>query len=402
MAASTTSQPPRIERLHVKGYRTLRDIELSDLTPLTVLIGPNGSGKSTVFDVLAFLAECFRSGVRSAVEARGDGSLRPLRSLGASEPIVIELDYRESQQQRVSTPKVTYHLELDEQQGSPIVAREWMRWSRKGKGRPFTFLDVERGKGEVVSGELPEEHDERKPVELASAETLAVSTLGALAGNPRVRALLEFIKGWHISRLAADRLCSSVHVGPRPHLSATGDNLVNVISYLEQGHPQVLERIFEALRRRVPRIEKVLAERQPGGQMLLQIKDAPFLDSIQARYVSDGTMKLLAYLVQLYDPDPPPLIGIEEPENFLHPRILPRLAEECATASASTQMLVTTHSPFFIDDLEPAQVWAMHRDLDGYAQATRLADMSGVREQLAAGAKLGQLWMENYLDEANP
>ena len=86
--------PPRIERLKVERYRALRDIDIKANTPLTVLVGPNGSGKSTVFDVLAFLSECFTDGLRRAWDRRG--RFRELRSRDADGPIVIELKYRES------------------------------------------------------------------------------------------------------------------------------------------------------------------------------------------------------------------------------------------------------------------------------------------------------------------
>ena len=109
--------------------------------------------------------------------------------------------------------------------------------------------------------------------------------------------------------------------------------------------------IFDQLRKRVPRIDHVLAEQMPDGRLLLEIKDAPFDQPILARFASDGTLKMLAYLVVLYDPDPPQFIGVEEPENFLHPRLLPGLAEECRAATSRSQVLVTTHSPFFLDAL---------------------------------------------------
>jgi predicted ATPase len=190
--------------------------------------------------------------------------------------------------------------------------------------------------------------------------------------------------------------------GPQEHLSRSGDNLVNVIQFLKENHPSTLEAIFTILRRRVPRIERVVPQQLPTGHLLLLIKDAPFGEGVQARYASEGTMKLLAYLVQLQDPNPPPLIGIEEPENFLHPKLLPELAEECDSASARTQLIVTTHSPFFIDQLDPTQVWAMTRGDDGYARSKRLSEMAGVRELLAAGASLGQLWIEGSLEFGNP
>ena len=68
---SHRSAVPRIEYLRVQNYRALHDLELKNITPLTVLLGPNGSGKSTVFDVFAFLSECFTVGLRKAWDKRG-------------------------------------------------------------------------------------------------------------------------------------------------------------------------------------------------------------------------------------------------------------------------------------------------------------------------------------------
>jgi predicted ATPase len=123
---------------------------------------------------------------------------------------------------------------------------------------------------------------------------------------------------------------------------------------------------------------------------------------VQARYASDGTMKLLAYLIQLNDPTPPPLIGVEEPENFLHPKLLRELAEECDHAAVRTQLIVTTHSPFFIDALSSKQVWAMMRDQSGYTIVKRISEMNGISEMVDTGGSLGQLWMENYFEFGNP
>jgi predicted ATPase len=231
---------------------------------------------------------------------------------------------------------------------------------------------------------------------------MAVSTLGQLAENPRVKALRDFITGWHLSHLSAKEMRGIPEAGPQERLSKTGDNLVNVVRYLKERHPDRLETIFETLRRRIPQIERVIPQTLPTGHLLLMVKDKPFSEGVQARYASDGTMKLLAYLILLNDPDPPSLIGIEEPENFLHPKLLGELAEECNLASTNTQLIVTSHSPFFINALKADQVWAMMRGNDGYAVAKRIADMKGVPEMLEAGAGLGDLWMENYFEFGNP
>lgn len=393
---SDTIHPPRVERLHVRNYRALKEITLEKMTPLTVLLGPNGSGKSTVFDVFAFLSECFSDGLRKAWERRG--RFRELRSRDQDGSIVIEIQYRE----KSGTPLITYHLEIEEQTKGPVVKREFLRWKRGHPAAPFHFLDYQYGQGKVITGENPESSDTRIEKSLSSPDVLAVNTLGTLAENPRVIALRSFITGWHLSYLSADAARGNPEAGAEERLSPTGSNLPNVIQYLREQHPQRLEQIFETLRRRIPRIEKVEAEVLQDSRLLLLVKDAPFSTPVLSRFVSDGTLKMLAYLTVLYDPDPPRLIGIEEPENYLHPRLLPELAEECQQASERTQLIVTTHSPFFINPLRPEEVRVLYRAADGYTRVRRVSDMQGIQAFLDQGANLGELWMEGHFDVGDP
>ena len=396
MPAAASPSPARIEYLRVRNFRALRNVELKNLTPLTVLLGPNGSGKSTIIDVFAFLAECFESGLRRAWDKRGRA--KELKTRGGDGPLVIEIKYRE----RPKTPLITYHLAVDEDLGLPVVVHEWLSWKRRSYGAPFRFLDYQHGAGQAVSGELPDEQDKRVQVPLSSPDLLAVNALGQFQDHPRVGALRNFIMGWHLSYLSADSTRGQPEAGPHERLTTAGDNLANVIQYLAERHPERLDRIFDTLRRRVPRIERVLADTMPDGRLLLQIKDAPFSNPVLARFTSDGTLKMLAYLVLIYDPTPPPFIGIEEPENYLHPRLLPELAEECRTASERTQLLVTTHSPFFLNALRPDELRVLWRDEFGFTQAQRVADLQGVPEFVDAGAQLGSLWLEGHFGVGDP
>ena len=388
--------PPRIERLTVRNYRALKSIELRDLTPLTVLLGPNGSGKSTVFDVFSFLSECFQTGLRPAWDRRGRA--KELRSRGQDGPVTIELMYRDP-----GGRAMTYHLAIDEDGGKVFVAREWLRWSRgPGGGRPFNFLDFKRGKGFAVPGEEPDESAQRVPVTLRSPDLIAVNTLGQFEEHPRVAGLREFITDWYVSYLSVDDARGQPEAGPQERLSKTGDNLANVVQYLKETHPQRLEAIFKQLRKRIPRIDSERAEPKPDGRLLLEIKDAPFDSPILARFASDGTLKMLAYLVVLHDPEPPQFIGIEEPENFLHPRLLPELAEECRAATARSQLLATTHSPFFLNALRPEEVRLLYRDEKGFTQSVTASDVLGVTEFIQEGASLGHLWREGHLSAGAP
>ncbi|HXK44175.1 MAG TPA: AAA family ATPase [Anaerolineae bacterium] len=390
------ADPARIEYLRVENYRALRKVELKNLTPLTVLLGPNGSGKSTVFDVFSFLSECFQYGLRHAWDRRGRAA--QLRSRGAEGPVVIELKYREHSK----LPLITYHLAIDEGVRGPSVVEEWLQWRRGSHGKPFRFLEYHEGHGRAISGEMPDEEDQRVEIPLRSPDLIAVNTLGQFADHPRVAALREFITDWYISYLTLDDARGQPEAGPQARLSQSGDNLANVVQYLKERQPEQLEDIFQILRHRIPRLEAVQADSMPDGRLLLQIKDAPFEQPVFARFASDGTLKMLAYLTVLHNPDPPQFVGIEEPENFLHPRLLPELAEECRAASARTQLLVTTHSPFFLNGLRPEEVYVLYRDEQGYTQAVQAMDIQGIPEQIQAGAALGHLWAEGYFGLGDP
>lgn len=276
-----------------------------------------------------------------------------------TEPITIEITYREKR----GAPLITYHLTINE---------------------------------------TPKADDKRVTYDLKSPDLLAVNTLGQLQENPRVAALREFITGWYISYLTTDAARGYPDSGPQERLSRSGDNLPNVIQFLQEQHPEQLARILDSLTRRVPRLEKVVADPMPSGQLLMRIKDAPFAEPILAKFASDGTLKMLAYLVVLYDPEPSAFIGIEEPENQLHPRLLYELGEECRQATARTQMLVTTHSPFFLHAMRPEEVRVLYRDDEGFTQVKLVSEITGIKEFMDEGASLGDLWIQGHFRVGDP
>lgn len=391
------AHPARIEALKVRNFRALRDVEFRNLQPMTVLLGPNGSGKSTVFDVFAFLSECFETGLRRAWDARRRA--KELKTRGEKGPVAIEIKYREKPRDSL----ITYQLEIDDHGRGPEVVKEVLQWRRGHQyGKPFKFLEYAHGQGRAISGEHPEKEDHRSDIPLKSPDLLAVNALGQLKQHPRVAALRDFIMNWHVSYLSAGGMRGQPEAGPQERLSKSGDNLANVIQFLKEQHPELLEKIFRALRSRIPRVEKVIANEMDDGRLLLQIKDSPFSEPVLARFASDGTLKMLAYLVLLHDPAPSPFIGIEEPENFLHPRLLNELAEECRAACRRTQLLITTHSPFFLNGLRPKEVYVLWRNESGHTQAECVDDILRVKDFMEQGAQLGDLWMEDHFRVGNP
>ncbi len=387
---------PHIESLRVKNYRALRDVELKQLKPLTVFLGANGSGKSTFFDVFAFLAECFTNGLRRALDKRE--GFKELRTRGCNGPIEFELKYREEP----GTPIITYHLSINEGTEGPFVETEWLQWRRGSRGKHLRFLDFYRGVGSVIPGETPDKTDTPINDHLDDSTTIAASMFGQSTHYPRVSALRRFITDWHLSRLSTDATRQATRDGPQKRLSVAGDNLPNVIQHLQERYPERLEKIISSLSNQVPRLEKVDTELMMSGLRQLKIKDAPFEQPILAKFASDGTLRLLSYLTLFHGPEPPQLIGIEEPENYLHPRLLTGFVGACLEALMFSQFIITTHSPRFVNELSADEVWVLYRDEQGFTVCKRASEMLGIEHLLDAGAKLGQLWMEGHFEFGDP
>ena len=382
-----------IEEISVKNYRVLQNITLKDIKPFSVFLGPNGSGKTTFFDVIGFLSDCLTTNVKKALEKRGRFQEVISRDCGGQE-IEIVIIYRENKK----SPKITYTVAIALQNGSPIVSRETLRWRRSYQGKPFDFLNFENGEGVVISGENPEITDNRISYKMDDPSSLAIKTIGQLSDNPRIASLRRFIEGWFLSYFIPDQARQLATAGAMEHLSREGDNIANVVQYLADEHPESLSKILKLLAKRIPKLEKVESEPTIDGRLALLFKDAPFSKPFLARFSSDGTLKLLAYLILLNDPNPPQLLCIEEPENGLHHRLLDPLSEELKAYAVRAQVFVSTHSPFFVNTVTDAQqLWIFQRDDKGYATVTRADKIEDAKNFIESEAGLGDLWSEGYL-----
>jgi predicted ATPase len=386
-----------IEEISVKNYRVLQNITLKDIKPFSVFLGPNGSGKTTFFDVIGFLSDCLTTNVKKALEKRGRFQEVISRDCGGQE-IEIVIKYREARKAIRQSPIITYTVAIALQNGSPIVSRETLRWKRSSYGQPFNFLNFKNGEGEVISGEDPEITDNRISYKMDDPSSLAIKTIGQLSDNPRIASLRRFIEGWFLSYFIPDQARQLATAGAMEHLSREGDNISNVVQYLADEHPESLSKILKLLAKRIPKLEKVESEPTIDGRLALLFKDAPFSKPFLARFSSDGTLKLLAYLILLNDPNPPQLLCIEEPENGLHHRLLDPLSEELKAYSQRAQVFVSTHSPFFVNTIKDArQLWIFQRDDQGYATVTRADNIENAKNFIESEAGLGDLWSEGYL-----
>ena len=396
----------RIEQVRLKNFRAFKDVTFRNLPAFCVLVGANGSGKSTLFSVFEFLRQAVQENVTAAL-ARLGGSrgLQEVRSRGCSGPVEIELKIR-ADLGRSKQTLITYQLELDEQAGRPIVSREVLMYRRGSAGRPWHFLNFKHGEGEAVTNELDKVTDEdqlkREHQKLKSPDILAIKGLGQFDRFPAAQALGDLIEGWHLSDFHISQARPEQMAGFAEHLSREGENLALVVEYLYKHHLEVFENILERLCSRVPGIDRVEAKTTEEGRVLLKFQDGSFEDPFLARFVSDGTIKMLAYLVLLFDPKPHPLLCVEEPENQLYPSLLNELAEEFqAYATRGGQVFVSTHSPDFLNAVEPESVFWLVKQ-HGYTEVRRASEDEQLVALCAEGDKLGWLWKQGLFPGADP
>ena len=404
-----------IEGFRVQNFRVLRDVSLGKLsgeqageplTPLTVVIGANGVGKSTLFDAFGFVADCLATNVETACDMKQRGGFERLRSKGVAEPIRFEIYYREAQNER----PITYELAIDlDATGRPYVLSEALRQRRKNQkyGRPHPFLRLERGigtvwAGEEATGDTEEEDNSSTPVELTDLRELGISTLGTLKEHPRIRKFREFLKAWYLSYFYPDATRSLPTSGPQRHLNVHGDNIGNVVQFLEREHKDRFRHILNRIAEKIPGITRIDTTVTEDNRVLLRFNDGAFADPFFAQQMSDGTLKMFAYLLLLEDPDPPPFICIEEPENGLYHKLLGTLAEEFRAHATgrkhAPQVFVTTHQPYLVDALSPEEVWILEKGTDGFSTIRRASEQPIVRNLVAEGLPLGGLWYSDYLD----
>ncbi|MGA2600727.1 MAG: AAA family ATPase [Bryobacteraceae bacterium] len=393
-----------LKSITIRNFKALQDIHLTEIPNFVVLVGANGSGKSTLFDVFGFLRDALMGNVRQALDARGRFAEVVTRG-HENESILVEL--------QVGLPiagrsrLVTYGLEVGLDDGRPIILHEFLRYKRGRYGAPFYFLDFRKGSGFAIRNEedfdKPDEELQREEQQLESPDILAIKGLGQFQRFRAASALRQLLENWHVSdfHISAARGRKEA-TGVVEHLSETGDNLPLVAQYLYQNHRDIFKTILRRMQQRVPGISGVEPELTQDGYLILRFRDGTFKTPFLDRYVSDGTIKMFAYLVLLHDPKPHPLLCIEEPENQLYPTLMGELAEEFRDyARRGGQVMVSTHSPDLLNAVRLEEVlWLVKKD--GLSEIRRAQDDAQVKRYMEHGDKMGYLWKQGFFTGVDP
>lgn len=393
----------KIESIRLKNFKAFKEAELRDVPRMCVFVGANGTGKSTLFNVFGFLKDALTEDVHVALtKLGGSRGLAEARSRNSQGPIEIELKFREKEK----APLITYTLAIGEEDGVPVVEKEVLKYRRGSKGQPWRFLDFSRGEGLAVTNEPDEVKSEqdlkRENQTLKSPDTLAIKGLAQFKKFPAAMILGDLIANWHVSDFHIQKARPEQEAGHAEHLSKEGENLSLVTEFLYKRHPDVFKKIISKLKKRVPGITNVEAKTTEEGRVLLKFQDGAFEDPFLARHVSDGTIKMFAYLVLLCDPKPHPLLCVEEPENQLYPKLLMELAEEFREYSQrGGQVFISTHSPDFLNACKLDEVFWLVKE-KGYTSVRRALDDKQIKAYMEDGDQMGYLWKQGFFEGAHP
>jgi predicted ATPase len=400
----------RITSVRIKNFKSLRDVHMKDIKNFAVLIGANGTGKTTFIDVFGFLRDCLVHNVRTAVQKRA--GFQQLVSRGHEDESIeielkVELDFTGSRKRLV-----TYFVAVGLANSRVVIRQERLSWKRGSYGRPFNFIDFREGRGVAVvenadafGTELKEEEMQREDQVLDAPDILALKALGQFKRFEAASQLRELIEGWSVSDFRIEKARPEPDAAPAEHLNEDGSNLALYAQHLYAEHPDLFAKLLKRMAERVPGVAEVTPEDTGDGRIALRFKDAAFEKGFLARYVSDGTIKMFAYLALLADPDPHPLLCIEEPENQLYPNLLPILAEEFSAYTQArhhqAQVFVTTHSPDFLASVPLDSIYWLRKSM-GFTTIERAADDEQLRALVSEGDQPGWLWRQGLFKGADP
>ena len=397
----------QVEEIKVRNFKLYKNLHVRGLQQLNVFLGANGSGKTTFFKIFSFLSTCLRENVTVAVNR--EGGFKEVMTRGGdihNDLIEFEIKFRNFEENEKS-PLATYELKIGFDQGKLFVSKEVLKYRRGASGQPWHFLDYSRGEGHAVKNEMDYGKtgvtEEREDQPLGAEDILALKGLGQFERYKTIRSFRILLEQWLVSNLQNEEMRKINEIGADQQLSASGNNLAQVASFLHQYHPEIFQTILDKMKQRVPGVDNIEAKQNDAGQVLLKFSDRSFVDPFISKHTSDGTIKMFAYLVLLHDPAPRPLLCIEEPENYLYPTLLRELAEELRLyAMQGGQVFVSTHSPDFVNALKIEELFLVKKE-HGVSQIVSVKEYdSQLVELYENGCELGWLWQHGYFKGIDP
>ncbi len=349
-----------LERLRVKNFKLLRDVELTLQADVpTVLIGPNASGKSTVIEVLDFLARCAESGLEEAVVAHG--GMNAIRTAGVTAPVEIESNWRFLGSEATYEWSLWWTLSLDVGLGGhAVIASEHLQdgkrvlLSTSSKGERFALNEARP--------ELPR-YPIKEPRKLAFQSRVdpeAYKGLGWLRfilSEIRILGAMASAPSWARATVERASARDSMVVSTQAFVGREGIGLATALYNLQTDHGDAWEQLQRTFRAEFPFVKRIVFPADPGGSRIsFALEDERFPGRrIHASEMSDGMIVYLCLLSMVIHPDQSAVLALDEPDAHLHPSALRRLLALAHEKHGKRRLLIVTHSNALLDELrDPA------------------------------------------------
>ena len=375
-----------INQITIKNYKSLQNLTLN-LNPFMVFIGPNNAGKSNIFDCLRFLSDF----VKNEGAARQRGGFEQIVFNGdISQEISLELHGSIKVKDKERHYRYVIELEGD-RWGNCFNKREVFKLWEDSKQ---TLLEFPKEKGMAIA------FDETGKQTGSIGAGIDRSYLSSFSDEDHYPILGHFskeVQNWAFFNLLPPLMRASLPVQRELQLQSSGENLPVVLHVLQTEYPKRFKEIEDILKSALPEVEELATglTAHEAVQTYIRIREKGLKTSIPAWGMSDGTLRLLGHLATLYLPQPPPLVCFEEPENYVHPRLLELIVDLLKYPYSETQVLVTTHSPYLIDRLEPEDLMIVEKK-EGKTEVKGVDDIKEIKKVLKT-LTLGEMWYSGDL-----
>ncbi len=380
------AQIKRVTRIKAKNFRSLKDVDVP-LGQFSVLVGPNGSGKSNVLNVLRFLATTARLDLSAALE-QWSGFDHVQRQDGANGDVRIEVQGLITRYASLGAPD-EYALKFKSGKYGILRTEDFEFKRRSGRGRRY------HASGTNLT--ISEETERLREIKVASSQTTGLATLPKLAdedGGLAIRNFADFLSEIRVLEPNVEEARRPARPGSG-RLSGDASNLADALMALRRRDEDAFGQLVNDMRLCLPGLQDIefKAVGGPAGAQSVQLREQGLIRSIDLADASFGTVRLLALLTALHEPDPPAFTAIEEVDHGLHPYALDVLVDRMRAASERTQLLVATHSPTFVNRLDASEIVVCDRDATTGASIIPALNATQIERAITvAQMGVGELW----------
>ncbi len=383
-----------LRRVRVDNFLSLQRARVA-LGDLNVLVGPNGAGKTNFLRVVQFLGDTARLDLGPAIHRWGGFDRLRFRGEGSTGGVRIHVEAKVTRHASDNAPD-EYTLSFWMQRRVLRRTEAFMYKRTRGAGRRIT---VRGRRMEIVDDDVPSAT--RRELAGSSAALSTLPRLGRAEGADQVEAVAQLFQTFRVFEVdaVAARRPAPLSEGP-VRLESDAANLAAFLHRLSTEHAEVFDLLQEDLAYILPGLRAIRFEPIGGATeaVAVRLEERGLTGSTPLGAASFGTIRALALLAMLHDPDPPKLTCVEEVDHGLHPHALDRIVLRLRGATRRTQLLLATHSPALVNRLDPSELIVCERDPESGASMIPAVDPREVAAcASAAELGLGELWFSGVL-----